>query len=226
MGIFWLRNPLFLILGISTPAMGKRIPNYRATSVWMTSTQTPLTPTRSWPVWPDFDLNLTQFWLQIALGGQNQAHFRSKSGREGGQNRVGVSGVWGWGSLGRSRSVAPRKVVSLVWKEGGLTTFCNDPLSKYRKFQPFWGATRTTRCNFRKPPDRNWVRSQRFGGVQVQVHFLGGGGEGVSGSSWGSGSGPGARGEGPGGRVRVRVRVQVFFLWGGGGGSGSHGYEK
>ena len=34
---------------------------------------------------------------------------RSKSGQKGVQNRVGVSGVWGWGSSGRSGSVAPSK---------------------------------------------------------------------------------------------------------------------
>ena len=46
--------------------------SYRATPVWMTPTQTPLAPTRLWPpFWPDFDLNLTRIWPQIAPRGQN-----------------------------------------------------------------------------------------------------------------------------------------------------------
>ena len=72
--------------------------------------QNPLAPTRFGPpFWPDFDLNLTRFWPLGAIWGQNRVKFRSKSGHKGGPNRVGVSGIWGWGSSGRSGSVAPSK---------------------------------------------------------------------------------------------------------------------
>ena len=50
------------------------------------------------PFWPDFDLNLTQLWPWIAPKGQSWVKFRSKIGSKRGQNRVGVSQVWGWAS--------------------------------------------------------------------------------------------------------------------------------
>ena len=59
------------------------------------------------PFRPDFDLNLTQFWPLGAIWDQNRVKFRSKSCHKGGPNRVAVSGILGWGSSGRSGSVAP-----------------------------------------------------------------------------------------------------------------------
>ena len=72
--------------------------SYGATSTLVTPTPKPhspwpvLTPFSTW-LWPEIDL----IWTALGLiWGQIWVKLRSKSGRGGGQNRVGVSGVWGW----------------------------------------------------------------------------------------------------------------------------------
>ena len=104
--------------------------------------QTLLTPTRFWPpLRPDFDLNLTQFWPQIAPRGQKWVKFRSESGQKGGQNRVGVrGGGLGVGSSGWSGSVAPSKICnsrdSRGFRDSGDSREPPDS-GKQRRIRPF-----------------------------------------------------------------------------------------
>ena len=75
--------------------------SYRATPTPVTPhPHTPLTPTRFDPFltrfWPEFDPILTLNRPKRSKSGQIQVKIKPKRG----QNRVGVSGVWGWGVTG------------------------------------------------------------------------------------------------------------------------------